>query len=161
MTELDAFDLKILRCLQHDARLSHVALSDKVALSPSQCSRRLARLESAGLIRGYAVQLDPDQLGLGVVALVSISLEHHGEGSAAAFHAAIMALPEVTECALVTGDADYLLRIVAPDLKAFSRFVLDALMTIPGVATLRSSIVLQEIKARTPLPLDLVNTKQK
>ena len=161
MTDLDRFDLKILRCLQEDARLSHVALSEKVALSPSQCSRRLTRLEAAGLIRGYAVQLDPDRLGLGVVALVSISLERHGESSAATFHEAVLGLPEVTECSLVTGDADYLLRVVAPNLKAFSRFVLESLMTLPGVANLRSSIVLEEIKSRAPLPLDLVASKGK
>lgn len=153
MIDLDAYDLNILRALQGDARLSNVALSERVNLSPSQCSRRLQRLEDAAVIAGYGVRLDQAALGLDVIALVHVSLERQGEAPAAAFHDAIRAMPEVLECLLVTGDADYQLRVVVPTLQAFSRFVLDNLMKLSGVAAIRSSIVLDAVKPMGPLPL--------
>lgn len=153
MLDLDAFDLAILRALQADARLSNVALSEQVNLSASQCSRRLQRLEDAGIVAGYSVALDQAALGLDVTALVSVSLERHGENPAAALHAAVRGMPEVLECLLMTGDADYQLRVVVPTLQDFSRFVLDRLMKLPGVASIRSSIVLEAVKPMGPLPL--------
>jgi Lrp/AsnC family leucine-responsive transcriptional regulator len=153
MIELDAYDLNILRALQRDARLSNVALSEQVNLSPSQCSRRLLRLEREAVIAGYEVRLDQAALGLDVIALVHVSLERQGEAPAARFHDAILAMPEVLECLLVTGDADYQLRVIAPTLQAFSRFVLDRLMKLSGVASIRSSIVLDSVKPMRPLPL--------
>lgn len=153
MSDLDAYDLAILRALQGDARLSNVALSERVNLSPSQCSRRLQRLERAGIVIGYGVALDEAALGLDVTALVSVTLERHGENPAAALHDAVRGMPEVLECLLMTGDADYQLRVVVPTLQDFSRFVLDRLMKLPGVASIRSSIVLEAVKPMGPLPL--------
>lgn len=153
MVDLDAYDLNILLALQDDARLSNVALSERVNLSPSQCSRRLLRLEREAVIAGYEVRLDQAVLGLDVIALVHVSLERQGEAPAARFHDAILAMPEVLECLLVTGDADYQLRVIAPTLQAFSRFVLDQLMKLSGVASIRSSIVLDSVKPMQPLPL--------
>ena len=153
MIDLDAFDLAILRALQGDARLSNVAISEQVNLSASQCSRRLLRLEEAGIVAGYAVALDQSALGLDVTALVSVTLERHGEDPAADLHNAVRGMPEVLECLLMTGDADYQLRIVVPTLQDFSRFVLDRLMKLPGVASIRSSIVLEAVKPMGPLPL--------
>lgn len=153
MIDLDAYDLNILRALQGDARLSNVALSERVNLSPSQCSRRLQRLEREGVIAGYRVRLDQAALGLDVIALVNVTLERQGEAPAARFHDAVRDMPEVLECLLVTGDADYQLRVIAPTLQAFSRFVLDRLMKLPGVAAIRSSIVLDAVKPMGPLPL--------
>jgi len=150
----DGYDLAILRAVQRDGRLTNVALSEAVNLSPSQCSRRLARLEREGVIRGYHAQLAPGAVGLDVVAFVSVTLEKHRSNSAAAFHEAIAGRPEILDCWSVTGDADYLLRVVAPDLKRFSRFLMDRLMTLPGVSHVRSSIALDEIKSTTELPLD-------
>lgn len=152
---LDAFDLRLLGLLQDDARLSHVALSERVHLSPSQCARRLQRLEQAGVVRGYGVRLDARMVGLGVTALVSISLERHGESPAATLHAALEALPEVVECLLTTGDADYQLRVVVPDLERFSDFIVRKLMRIPGITGIRSSIVLEQVKAFKGLPLQV------
>lgn len=150
---LDGFDLRLLAALQRDGRASHVALAAAVGLSPSQCARRVARLEQAGVIRGYGARLDPRALGLGVTALVAVRLERHGEHAAAAFHRALEAMPEVTEVLLLTGDADYLLRVVVADLDAYAEFALRRLMALPGVAQLRSSIVLETVKRAEGLPL--------
>jgi len=150
---LDAFDERLLRLLQEDARLSHVALSERVHLSPSQCARRLQRLEQAGVVEGYAVRLDERRMGFGVTALVNVSLERHGESPAATLHAALEELPEVVECLLTTGDADYQLRVVVPDLERFSDFIVRKLMRIPGITGIRSSIVLEQVKTFKGLPL--------
>lgn len=150
---LDRYDIKILAALQEDARISNVALSERVNLSPSQCSRRIARLEQAGLVRGYQAQLEPSAVGLDVIALVTVSLKEHGEAAVQAFQDAVLTLPEVLECALTTGDADYLLRVAAPDLKSFSDIVMHRLMALPNVGNLRSSIILDQVKPLGGLPL--------
>jgi Lrp/AsnC family leucine-responsive transcriptional regulator len=150
---LDAFDLRLLRLLQDDARLSHVALSERVHLSPSQCARRLQRLEQAGVVEGYAVRLNDRLVGLGVTALVNVTLERHGESPAATLHATLEALPEVVECLLITGDADYQLRVIVPDLESFSAFIIQKLVRIPGITGIRSSIVLEQVKPFRGLPL--------
>lgn len=150
---LDGYDIRILEALQADARISNVALSERVNLSPSQCSRRIARLEKIGLVRGYVARLEPSAIGLDVIALVTVSLHNHGEDAVQAFQDAVLKLPEVLECALTTGDADYLLRVAASDLKSFSDIVMHRLMTLPNVRTLRSSIILNQIKPLAELPL--------
>ena len=151
--DLDTFDLRLLGLLQDDARLSHVALSERVHLSPSQCARRLQRLEQAGVVRGYGARLDDRLVGLGVTALVNVTLERHGESPAATVHATLEGLPEVVECLLITGDADYQLRVVVPDLESFSAFIIKKLVRIPGITGIRSSIVLEQIKPFRGLPL--------
>ncbi|SOE01225.1 Lrp/AsnC family transcriptional regulator [Caenispirillum bisanense] len=150
---LDGYDIKILAALQEDARISNVALSERVALSPSQCSRRIARLEQAGLLLGYHARIEPAAVGLDVIALVTVSLKEHGEEAVQAFQRAVLDLPEVLECALTTGDADYLLRVAAPDLRSFSQIVMHRLMALPNVGNLRSSIILDQIKPLAGLPL--------
>ena len=151
--DYDNTDLRLLDCLQAEARLSNVELSERVHLSPSQCHRRLRRLEQAGLVRGYAAQLDRERLGFGVVAFVNVSLEKQSEHPAQAFNQAVQDLPEILECHAVSGEADYLLRVVAADLKAFSDFLMHRLLRLPMVAHVRSSILLDEVKSTTALPL--------
>lgn len=151
--ELDALDVKLLAALQRDGRASHVQLSEAVALSASQIQRRLRRLEAAGLVSGYAALLDPERLGLDVVAFTHVTLERHGERPAATFHEAVRRLPEVLECWSVSGEADYLLRVVVPDLRAFSDFLMHRLLPVPGVASVKSNIVLERVKATVALPL--------
>ncbi|HET8727362.1 MAG TPA: Lrp/AsnC family transcriptional regulator [Alphaproteobacteria bacterium] len=153
MTDLDAFDVRILAELQEDARLSNVALSDRVHLSASQVHRRLRRLEEAGVIARYAALLDPARMGLDVLAFTSVSLERHGDRPAISFAEAVMGLPEILECFSVTGEADYVLRIVAPDLKTFSDFLMHRLMPIPGVRSVKSNLVLEHVKGTTSLPM--------
>jgi Lrp/AsnC family leucine-responsive transcriptional regulator len=151
--DYDNMDLRLLECLQAEARLSNVELSERVHLSPSQCHRRLRRLEQTGLVRGYAAHLDRERLGFGVVAFVNVSLEKQSEHPAQAFNQAVQDLPEILECHAVSGEADYLLRVVAADLKAFSDFLMHRLLRLPMVAHVRSSIMLDEVKSTTALPL--------
>lgn len=151
--ELDAFDLRLLAALQTDGRAPSSALADRVGLSASQVSRRLARLEEDGVIERYAALLRPEAVGLGVLAFTNVSLDRHAEGLVHGFEAAVTDWPEILECYSVTGEADFVLRIVAGDLKAFADFLMLRLLRIPGVRSARSSIVLHRIKQTTALPL--------
>jgi len=152
-TELDEIDLRILEVLQQEGRLSNRELSERVFLSASQCLRRTKRLEQSGVIRGYAALLNPGRIGLGVRAFVNVSLEKHGQDPAAAFSEAIQSWEEVLECWAVTGEGDYLLRVAAPTLEEFSNLLMHKLLALPMVASVRSSLLLQECKHTTALPL--------
>ena len=154
---INAMDLKILSSLQSNARLSNVELSEQVHLSASQCYRRLKRMEEDGIVKGYTALLEPAALGFGVMAHVNVSLEKHGDNPVQAFRTAIHEYPEVLECHAVSGDADYVLRVVAEDLKAFSNFLMHRLLALPFIATVRSSIFLDELKNTTTLPLESLN----
>lgn len=150
---LDAIDRRILECLQEDARISNADLARAVGLSASACSRRVQDLEAKGVIQRYATLLDPVVAGMPVSVFVNVTLEKQVERDLDEFEAAIRALPEVMECYLMTGDSDYLLRVVASDVAAFRRFLMDHLTRIPGVANIRSSFALNQVKYRTALPL--------
>lgn len=149
----DAIDRRILDCLQENARISNADLAREVGLSASACSRRVHELEETGVIQRYATLLDPVVAGMPVSVFVSVTLEKQVEQDLELFEAAIRALPEVMECYLMTGDSDYLLRVVASDVAAFRRFLMDHLTRIPGVANIRSSFALNQVKYRTALPL--------
>lgn len=150
---LDDIDRRILEVLQDDARISNVDLAGRVGLSPSPCLRRVRDLEESGLIRRYVALLDPVAVGLGVSVFIQVSLERQAEQGLGTFEQRILERPEVLECYLMTGDADYLLRVVVPDVAAFERFLLDHLTRIPGVASVKSSFALKQVKYRTALPL--------
>jgi Lrp/AsnC family leucine-responsive transcriptional regulator len=153
VSEFNQTDRRILQALQADGRLTNVELSERVHLSPSQCQRRLKRLEDIGVIRRYVALLDSNTLGLGVTAVVNVTLEKYGKDPIGAFHQAINDEPAILECWAVTGESDYLLRVVAADLKAFSDFLMHRLLGLPMVAGVRSTILMQELKATTALPL--------
>jgi Lrp/AsnC family transcriptional regulator, leucine-responsive regulatory protein len=150
---LDDIDRRILEVLQDDARISNVELAGRVGLSPSPCLRRVRDLEESGIVRRYVALLDPGAVGLGVSVFVQVSLERQAEKGLDTFEKRVLARPEVLECYLMTGDADYLLRVVVPDVAAFERFLLDHLTRIPGVASIKSSFALKQVKYRTSLPL--------
>ena len=150
---LDATDLKILRQLQSDAKLSNVELARRVHLSPSPCLARVRALEQAGLIRQYVALLDPGQLGLQLNVFVFISLRDQGRSSLDAFEAQVCAHDEVMECYLMTGDADYLIRVAVPDLAALERFIIEKLSPMPEVEKIRSSFALKQVRYKTALPL--------
>lgn len=150
---LDAIDLKILRALQTDARLSNVALAEKVGLSQSPCLRRVRLLEEAGVIRAYAAQVDQRQVGLPVSVFVSIKLERQREDALQTFEEAVRRCPEVMECYLMTGPRDYLLRVVARDLADYERFVKETLTRIEGIANIESSFALGQVKHTNALPI--------
>ena len=153
MIALDAFDRRLLRALQEDARLSHVALAEIALLSPSQCARRLARLEEAGVLQGYRALVDPVALGLGIIGIVTVTLDKQVKEKIADFHRAVKARPEIVECLSLTGEGDYQLRVAMPDLQAFSRFLMEILLPMPGVVSTRSSIILEQVKRMAPLPV--------
>ncbi len=153
MEKLDRYDRRLLRALMRNSRATLAALADEVALSPTQCARRMQRLEQAGLIAGYQAILDRRAAGFGVMALVNVSLERQGESLAQAFQQAVKELPEVVECLLLTGDSDYQLRVIERDLDSYAEFVTRRLMRLPGVAHIRSSIALREVKQECGLPL--------
>jgi len=153
MLELDRIDLQLLEALQRDGRATNPALGEAVHLSASQVSRRIQRLEQAGLIDRSVTLLRASKVGLTVTAFTRVSLERHGEAHNHGFDRAVMLMPEVLECYSVTGPYDYMLRIVAADLEAFAQFMMHRLMRLPGVRSVEYSVVLQEIKRTTELPL--------
>lgn len=153
MESLDPFDLRLLAALQRQGRATNIELADAVGLSASQISRRLARLEETGVIQGYAALLKPEAVGLSVLAISNVSLERHAEEIVHGFEAAMAREPQILECLAVTGEADFVLRIVAPDLKTFADFLTQRVLRLPGVRSLRSSIVLHRIKQTAALPL--------
>jgi Lrp/AsnC family transcriptional regulator, leucine-responsive regulatory protein len=151
---LDATDLRILGLLQEQARISNVELAEAVGLSQSACLRRVRDLEAAGVMRGYVGIADPAALGLGVSVIVNVTLERQVEAALETFEREIQTWPEVMECYLMTGDYDYLLRVVVPDLKAYERFLMDRLTRLKGIASIKSSFSLKEIVHRTALPME-------
>ncbi|NNM71593.1 Lrp/AsnC family transcriptional regulator [Enterovirga aerilata] len=150
---LDGFDLRILAALQEDGRLGNQDLADKVRLSPSQCSRRRIRLEESGLIRGYRAELDREMLGLDVLVFTKVRLAAHNRDNARRFAELVRRLPCVLEAHAMTGDSDYLLKMIVPDLKALSAVVNEELLPDDSVAQVQTSVVLHTLKAAAPLPL--------
>ena len=149
---LDAIDRKILDALQADARISNVDLSARVHLSAPQCLRRVRALEHRGVVRGYAARVDAAALGLGVTAFVSLNIHGGAFDRVRDIEARVRDFPQILECHTVSGDNDYLLKVVARDLKELSQFLADKLMQIPGVDDVRSMICLEEIKPLSALP---------
>ena len=150
---LDRTDVRILDTLQVDARTSHQELSEKVHLSAPQCFRRVRKLEESGVIARYVALLDPARVGLGVTAFVSVSLKSGQKQDLEKFKSVVAAIPEILECHTVTGEADYLLKVVAPDLQVFSRFLLERLVEHFDVVSTKSEVSLEQIKFTTVLPL--------
>lgn len=151
---LSATDRKILAVLQRDGRASNVELAAEVHLSAPQCFRRMRALEERGVIRGYAARVDAEALGLGVMAYVSVRIAGDQFGRVREIEQEIAASPQILECHAVSGDSDYLLKVVARDLKSLSQFLTDRLMQISGVDDVRSMICLEEVKPASPLPVE-------
>jgi Lrp/AsnC family transcriptional regulator, leucine-responsive regulatory protein len=151
---LDAIDRRIVATLQADGRLSNVELAERVGLSPSPCLRRVKRLEHEGYIEAYRAMLGRDRMGLGLTVFVGIKIEGHANARAEAFEKTILAMPEIVACHMVSGDADYLLEVVVPDLQHYQRFLVGKLLDLPIVREVRSNIAIQSLKTVGPLPLD-------
>ena len=154
---LTATDVKLLELLQQNARLSNVTLAKRVGLSPSACLRRVRALEEQRYIRSSVTLLDPRRLGLGVSVFIQVSLEKKDEATLRRFERTMTQRPEVMECYLMTGDSDYLLRVVVSDVAAFERFLMEHLTKIPGIATIKSSFTLNQVKYTTSLPLETID----
>ena len=153
MDNLDITDLRILRELQRDANLTNVELAAKISLSPSPTLARVKRLESGGVISNYVALVDAHALGLKVNVFVRVSLEKQEAKALEKFEQAVSHFDEVMEVYLMTGDEDYLLRIVVPDLQALEKFILENLTRIPGIKNIKSSFALKQVKYKTALPI--------
>jgi Lrp/AsnC family leucine-responsive transcriptional regulator len=153
--EFDAIDLRILRELQGDGSLSNVELARRVGLSPSPCLARVKALQAGGVIRQYVALLDAKALGLNLNVFISISLKQQTRAALEAFEAKVCARDEVMECYLMTGDADYLIRVALPDMAALERFVLEQLSPMKEVEKIRSSFAMKQVRYKTALPLNL------
>lgn len=153
MRKLDRTDIGILNALQENARITNAELARSVNLSPTPCFNRVKAMEELGLIREQVTLLAPEMLGLHVNVFIHVSLEKQVEGVLTRFEEAIAARPEVMECYLMMGDADYLIRVLVPDIQALERFMLDHLTKAPGVANIRSSFALKQVRYKTALPL--------
>ena len=151
---MDNYDKNILRHLQADGRMSNFQLAESIHLSPPQTLRRVRLLEEQKVIRGYVAQVSAEAIGLGVMAFVSLSLDREQFRNVREVERNIMAFPDIIECHTISGDFDYILKVVAPDLKSLSQFLTDRLMQVPGVATLRSMICMEEIKPVSSMPID-------
>jgi len=150
---MDEFDVKILDALQRDGRKTNYELADVAGLSASQCSRRRTALEENGVIEGYHAKLSGDQLGLKVLVFVQVALATHSPDNSKRFAKLIDSLDEVQEAYALTGETDYLVKLVVEDLAALSRILNDVLLPHQSVAHVRSSIVLDKLKFTNQLPL--------
>jgi len=152
-SRLDRFDRKMLALLQLDGRLSNNELSERINLSPSQCSRRRQRLEEDGFIIGYRAVLDRDRLGFPLVNIISVTLSTHTRDNARQFAELLAGLPLVQEAHALTGEMDYILKVVTPDLKSLSEFVSGVLLPHPSVQHVKTAIVLETLKETGALPI--------
>ncbi len=153
--KLDRIDKKILSLMQENGRISNLELADQVGLSPTPCSRRVKQLEESGLIQRHATLLDAEKLGLNLTAIIGISMDRHTPDRFEEFELAIVSMPEVMECSIVTGQAaDFLLKVVVRDMRHYEEFLLGQLTKLSGVSGVHSSFVLRQVVNKTALPLD-------
>lgn len=153
--ELDTIDLRILRILQNDSKISNVELAKKINLSASPTLARVKNLETQGVISRYVGLVDPAALGLKMTVFIQVSLDRQESATLNRFEEEVVQFNQVMEVYLMTGDEDYLLRIVVPDIQSLERFILDHLTKIPGIKKIRSSFALKQVKYKTALPIDI------
>jgi len=149
---MDEKDYQILRALQENGRLTNQELSERVNLSPSPCLRRVRQLEKSGAIRGYTALVDQNAYGLPLTVFIRIKMERHAAELVRVFEDRIRDIPEIQDCYLVTGEADYLLRVVCRDLDAYERFMREKLHAIPGISSINTSFIFGRVKQSQVLP---------
>ena len=152
----DKTDRAILTILQREGRMPNVELAEKVALSPSSCLRRTKALEAAGLIAGYRAELDRQRLGLGLTVFISLRVQQHSRITSRAIEDALTAIPAVVACYVVSGEADFLVEAVVPDLGAYELLLLDQVLAIEAVSDARSTFAIRTVLGRGVLPVDSV-----
>jgi DNA-binding Lrp family transcriptional regulator len=150
---LDGIDRQILALLQENGRMTNVELADRVGLTAPPCLRRVRALEEAGAIRGYHAEIDPAQLGYPITVFAMVSLKSQAESDLAAFEQHIAAIPEVRECHMLNGEIDFILKIVAPDLRAFQEMLTTQLTAAPNVSSVKTSLTIRTAKARSGVPI--------
>ncbi|MEO1134981.1 MAG: Lrp/AsnC family transcriptional regulator [Pseudomonadota bacterium] len=156
--KLDHIDHKILKHLQENARITNAELAERVGLSPTPCLRRLRRLETEGIIKGYRTEINREALGVNVTVIILVKLEREDDKTLREFEAAIKDREEVMECYLVTGKFDYFIRVVVPSLATYETFLSETMLRMPNIATVESSFTLREVtrKVVTPLPQSII-----
>lgn len=152
-SELDGGDIRILRALQADGRLSNQDLADRVGMSTSPCWRRVRRLEETGVIRGYQAVIDRRALGLGVLAFIRVTIDSHSRDEALRFEEEVLALDAVVACWSIAGEADILLQVVATDLDAYADFAMNVIRRLTGIKEMHTMFALKELKPNGGLPL--------
>ena len=150
----DAIDRRILEQLQRAGRMTNLELAEKVGVSPTPCLRRVRQLESEGVIKGYGAQLDRERVGLGLTVFIAVRLTSHSDSATKAFRRSVASMTEVIACHAISGEHDFLLHVVVPDLAGYRRFVLDRLIKLPEVKDINSSFVIDTVKEDAPVPLD-------
>lgn len=153
MLELDRATRRLIDTLQRQGRQSAQALAETLGMSATPVWRRLKELEQNGVIRREVVLMDREKLGLAICVWANVSLVRHNEGAVEDFERLVATSPEIMECASITGEADYVIKVVVPDMKAYDRFLQERLFKLKGVASIRSNVVLREVKYETALPL--------
>src|SRR5688572_13481521 len=154
MDPLDRHDIALLTELQRDSRQTTQQLADAVGLSTTPCWKRVKELEASGIIRGYTALVDREKVGLSLCVLAEVNLTRHNEDDVRRFEAAVAGSPAIVSCYSTTGQADYVIKVLVPDIKSYETFLHDVAFKLPGVTHVRSSVVLKEVKAETRLPLD-------
>src|SRR5438128_9113177 len=155
MEELDRHDVLLLSELQRDSRQTVQQLADAAGLSSTPCWKRVKELEARGVIRGYTALVDREQVGLTLCVLAEVNLTRHNEDDVRRFEREVAASPQIVSCYSTTGQADYVIKVLVPDIKAYESFLHETMFKLPGVTHVRSSVVLKEIKAETRLPFEV------
>jgi len=149
----DKFDRHILQILQEEGRIPNAALADRIGLSATPCLRRVKALEDAGVIKKYRADLDRTKAGLGLTVMLGVKVDGHRDENATSIQNAFQEMPEVISCHIISGESDFLLEVVVPDLQGYERFLLGKLMKLPMVKDVRSNFVIRTIKDREALPI--------
>jgi len=155
METLDRHDIVLLAELQRDSRQTVQQLAERVSLSSTPVWKRIKEMEAAGVIRGYTAMVDREKVGLGLCVIAEVNLTRHTEDEVTRFEQAIADVPQVVGCYSTTGQADYVIKVLAPDIKSYERFLHETMFKLPGVTHVRSSVVLKEVKSDSRLPLEL------
>lgn len=151
---IDTVDRAILRKLQEDGRIANVDLAEAVSLSPSACLRRVKALERSGVIAGYRAEVDRVQAGLGLTAFLGLRVEGHSRETSRRIEQALLAIPAVVACYLISGTDDFMVEIAVPDLAGYEQLLLDQVLAVPGVMEARSTFAIRTVLSRGPVPLD-------
>lgn len=160
MNPLDRHDVALLSELQRDSRQTVQQLAAAVGLSSTPCWKRVKEMEAAGIIRGYTALVDREKVGLALCVLAEVNLTRHNEDDVRRFEKEVAACPQIVSCYSTTGQADYVIKVLVPDIKNYESFLHEIMFKLPGVTHVRSSVVLKEVKAETRLPLDAPQAKR-
>jgi Lrp/AsnC family leucine-responsive transcriptional regulator len=153
MDELDRQDVVLLTELQRDSHQTVQQLAERVGLSSTPCWKRIKEMEGSGIIRGYTALIDREKVGLALCVIAELNLTRHNEDVVTQFERQVAECPEIVGCYATTGQADYVIKVLAPDIKGYERFLHETVFKLPGVTHVRSSVVLKEIKAEMRLPI--------